>query len=44
MSDDIVHLRVDTTGLKPDHYSATITVSSWQAFQPVQVDVSLTID
>jgi hypothetical protein len=44
MAEDIAHLRVDTTGLKPDHYNATITVSSWQALQPIQVDVSLTVN
>jgi len=44
MAYDIVHVRVDTTGLKPDRYNATITVSSWQALQPVQVDVALTVN
>jgi hypothetical protein len=43
MSHDVVHVRVDTTGLKPDHYKATITVSSWQALQPVEVEVALTV-
>jgi hypothetical protein len=43
MTDDIVHLRVDTTGLKPGHYSVTITVSSWQVLQPVRVEVELTV-
>jgi hypothetical protein len=43
MAEDIAHLSVDTTGLKPDHYNATITVSSWQALRPIQVDVSLTV-
>jgi len=43
MADDIVHLRVDSTGLKPDHYQATITVSSWQALQPVLIEVMLTV-
>ncbi len=44
MTDDIVHLRVDTTGLKPGHYSASITISSWQVLQPVRVDVELTVN
>jgi hypothetical protein len=44
MSNDIVHVRADTTGLKPDRYTAKITVSSWQALQPVQVDVALTVN
>jgi hypothetical protein len=44
MADDIVHLRLDTTGLKPNHYRATITVSSWQALQPVEVEVALTVN
>ena len=44
MAHDIVHVRVNTTGLKPDRYNATITVSSWQALQPVQVDVALTVN
>jgi hypothetical protein len=43
MADDIVHLRVDTVGLKPGHYTASITVSSWQASQPVRVEVELTV-
>jgi hypothetical protein len=44
MAHDIVHVRVDTAGLKPDRYNATITVSSWQALQPAQVDVALTVN
>jgi hypothetical protein len=43
MAGDIVYLRVDTVGLKPGHYSASIKVSSWQALQPVQVEVELTV-
>jgi hypothetical protein len=43
MANDIVHLHVDTTGLKPGHYIASIKVSSWQALQPVQVEVELTV-
>jgi hypothetical protein len=44
MADDIVHVRVDTTGLKPGHYLASITVSSWQVLQPVRVEVELTVN
>lgn len=44
MADDIVHLRVDTTGLKPGHYTATVTVSSWQGLQPVEAGVALTVN
>jgi putative Ig domain-containing protein len=44
MAEDIVHLHVDSAGLKPGHYSATITLSSWQALQPVTVDVELTVN
>ena len=40
---DIVHLRVDTAGLKEGKYSGSIVVSSWQALQPVRVEVELTI-
>jgi hypothetical protein len=43
-ADDIVHLRVDTTGLKPGRYSASLAVSSWQVLQPVQVEIELTIN
>jgi hypothetical protein len=43
MASDIVYLRVDTVGLKPGHYSASIKVSSWQALHPVQVEVELTV-
>jgi len=44
MADDIVHLRVDTAGLKPGHYSASITVSSWQVLKPVNIEVELTVN
>lgn len=44
MADDVVHLRVDTTGIKPGKYSATISVSSWQVLQPVRVEVELTVN
>jgi hypothetical protein len=43
MASDIVYLRVDTVGLKPGHYNASIKVSSWQALQPVQIEVDLTV-
>jgi hypothetical protein len=44
MADDIVHLRVDATGLKPGRYSAAITVSSWQVLQPVNVEIELIVN
>jgi hypothetical protein len=44
MADDIVHVRIDTTGLKAGHYSASIDVSSWQVLEPVRVDVELTVN
>jgi hypothetical protein len=44
MSVDIVHLRVDTTALKPGKYAATILVSGWQVLEPVLVDVELTVN
>jgi putative Ig domain-containing protein len=44
MAYDFVHLRVDTVGIKPGHYSASIEVSSWQVLQPVRVEVELTIN
>jgi hypothetical protein len=44
MTDDIVHVRIDTSGLKPGHYSASITVESWQVLQPVRVEVDLTVN
>ena len=44
MENDIVHLRVDNIGLKPGHYNASIKVSAWQALQPVQVEVELTVN
>ncbi|HTB11714.1 MAG TPA: putative Ig domain-containing protein [Bryobacteraceae bacterium] len=44
MADDIAHLRVDTTGLKPGHYTASITISSWQVLKPVRVDVELIVN
>ena len=43
MADDIVHVGIDTVGLKPGHYKASITVSSWQALEPVRVEVELTV-
>jgi hypothetical protein len=44
MAEDIVHLRVDTVGLKEGHYTTIIAVSSWQALQPVRVEVDLTVN
>ncbi|HEV1284406.1 MAG TPA: putative Ig domain-containing protein [Bryobacteraceae bacterium] len=44
MTDDIVHVRIDTAGLKPGHYTASISVSSWQALEPVRVEVELTVN
>ena len=44
MAEDIVHVRVDTVGLKPGHYTASIAVSSWQALEPVRVQVELTVN
>ena len=44
MAHDIVNLHVDPEGLKPGHYSASITASSWQVLQPVSIEVELTIN
>ncbi len=44
MGFDIVHVRVDTAGIKPGHYSASIEVSSWQVLQPVRIEVELTVN
>jgi Putative Ig domain len=44
MAEDIVHLSVSTVGLKPGRYKASITVSSWQALQPVLVEVELKVN
>jgi hypothetical protein len=44
MAQDIVHVRVDTVGLKPGHYSASITVSCWQMAQPARIDVELVVN
>ena len=44
MADDIVHLRVDATGLKSGRYSASISISSWQVLEPVGVEVELTVN
>lgn len=44
MADDIVHLHADTVGMKPGHYSTSITVSSWQALRPVSVEVELIVN
>jgi hypothetical protein len=41
--DDVVHVRVDASQLKPGHYSATLTFSAWQAgaSPPVLVDLDV---
>jgi hypothetical protein len=44
MDNDLIHLRVDTTGIKPGHYSASVTVSSWQVLDPVSFEVELTVN
>jgi len=44
MAYDFVHLNVSTVGLKPGHYKATITVSSWQVLEPVLVEVELKVN
>jgi hypothetical protein len=44
MAHDIVNLRVDSTGLKPGDYTASITVSSWQVLEPVRIEVDLTVN
>jgi len=44
MADDIVHFRVDAAGLKPGHYAASVTVSSWQVLHAVDVEVDLTVN
>jgi hypothetical protein len=44
MAFDLVHLRVDTVGIKPGHYSTSIEVSSWQVLQPVRMEVELTVN
>jgi hypothetical protein len=43
MAEDIVHVSIDTGGLKPGHYTASIAVSSWQAVEPVRIEVELTV-
>jgi hypothetical protein len=43
MASDIVHLHVDTTGLKPGKYQVSVSVSSWQALKPVRIDVELEV-
>jgi hypothetical protein len=44
MADDIVHVMIDTVGLKAGQYKASITVSSWQVLEPVRVEVELTVN
>src|SRR5712691_7889746 len=43
MAEDQVHVRVETAGLKPGHYSATIAISAWQALNAPVVTVELTV-
>jgi hypothetical protein len=43
MDDDQVHIRIDTTGLKPGHYAATLSVSAWQALPPSPVAIDLNV-
>jgi hypothetical protein len=43
LSGDTVHVRANTATLKPGQYSATLTVSAWQALEPVRVPVELTV-
>jgi len=43
MAEDLVHVRVNTVGLKAGHYAASIAVSSWQGLEPVRVEVELTV-
>jgi len=40
--EDIVHVRVDASGLKPGHYSATLTFSAWEASASPTVSIALT--
>ncbi len=44
MAEDIVNVRVDTVGLKPGRYKASIAISAWQALEPVRVEVELTVN
>lgn len=44
MAEDIVHVRIDTVGLKPGHYTGSIAVSAWQALEAVTVEVELTVN
>jgi hypothetical protein len=44
MADDIVHLRVETKGLKPGHYSGSLIVTSWEVLKPVRVEVELIVN
>ena len=44
MTQDIVHVRIDTAGLKSGHYTASVAVSSWQALEAARVEVELTVN
>ena len=44
MSEDIVHLHIDTVGLKPGRYAATVTVSSWEALEAPKIEVVLVVE
>jgi len=41
--EDVFHVRVDASKLKPGHYSATLTISAWQAAASPGVSVALTV-
>jgi hypothetical protein len=41
--DDVVHVRVDASELKPGHYSARLVFVAWQAAAPPTVSISLTV-
>jgi hypothetical protein len=41
--DDVVHVRVDASQLKPGHYSATLTFSAWQAAASPPLSVELDV-
>jgi len=41
--EDVVHLRVDTSQLKPGRYSTTLTLSAWQAAASPGISVTVTV-
>jgi hypothetical protein len=43
MDEDQVHVRIDTSRLKPGHYSAALSVSAWQAPSPSPIAVDLSV-